>query len=86
MEHMSGTAFRAAFKKHTGVSPGEYIIAQRISVACRLLAQTDMSVSAIAADIGYGDQYYFSRIFKKKMGMAPLKYRKQMDKLDITDL
>lgn len=75
MEHMSCTAFRIAFKKHTGVSPNEYIIAQRISEACRLLSQTDMSIGAVAAETGYGDQYYFSRIFKKKIGMTPYKYR-----------
>lgn len=75
MEHMSCTAFRSAFKQHTGVSPNEYIIGQRISAACQLLSQTDKSVSAIAADVGYPDQYYFSRIFRKKMGMSPLRYR-----------
>ena len=72
---MSCTAFRSAFRQHTGVSPSEYIIGQRISAACRLLSQTDKSVSAIAADVGYADQYYFSRLFRKKMGMPPLKYR-----------
>lgn len=77
MEHMSCTAFRSAFKKHTGVSPNEYLITQRISAACQLLARTDKSVSAIAAEVGYGDQYYFSRIFKKKVGMPPLRYRKK---------
>ena len=76
LEHMSCTAFRIAFKKHTGISPNEYIIAQRISVACRLLAQTELSVKEIAGEVGYADQYYFSRIFKKKVGMTPLKYRK----------
>lgn len=75
MEHMSCTAFRTAFKNHTGVSPNEYIIAQRISAACRLLTQTDMSISAVAAEVGYCDQYYFSRIFRKKVGMPPFKYR-----------
>lgn len=75
MENMGCTSFRSVFKKHTGVSPNEYIITQRISAACRLLAQTDKSISAIAADVGYHDQYYFSRIFKKKMGVSPLKYR-----------
>ena len=75
MENMSCTAFRSAFRQHTGVSPNEYIIGQRISAACQLLSQTDKSVSAIAADVGYPDQYYFSRLFRKKMGMPPLKYR-----------
>ena len=77
MENMSCTAFRTAFRQHTGVSPNEYVIAQRISAACQLLSQTDKSVSAIAADVGYPDQYYFSRIFRKKMGIPPLKYRSQ---------
>lgn len=75
MEHMSCTSFRNIFKKHTGVSPNEYIITQRISAACQLLSQSTQSVSEIAAEVGYHDQYYFSRIFKKKVGMPPLKYR-----------
>lgn len=75
MERMSATAFRIAFKEHTGTSPNEYIIAQRMSNACRLLAQTDWSVSEAAAESGYRDPYYFSRLFKKKMGISPLKYR-----------
>lgn len=75
MENMSATAFRSAFRQHTGVSPNEYVIRQRISAACQLLSQTDKSVSTIAADVGYPDQYYFSRIFRKKMGMSPLRYR-----------
>ncbi len=75
LEGMSCTAFRNAFKQHTGVSPNEYIISLRISMACQLLSQTDKSVSAIADDVGYPDQYYFSRIFRKKMGISPFKYR-----------
>lgn len=75
MEHMSGTSLRNLFKNHTGISPNEYIITQRISAACRLLSQTEQSISEIAAEVGYHDQYYFSRIFKKKVGVPPLKYR-----------
>ena len=75
MEHMSCTAFRIAFKKHTGVSPNEYLISHRISTACQRLLQTDMSIRAVAAEVGYRDQYYFSRIFKQKVGVSPLKYR-----------
>ena len=84
MEHMSCTAFRMVFKEHTGISPNEYIITQRISAACRLLIQTDKSVSAVAADVGYHDQYYFSRIFRKKVGIPPLKYRNEKRKSEIS--
>ena len=77
MENKSCTAFRMAFKNHTGISPNEYIITQRISEACRLLTQTDYSVRDIAAEVGYEDPYYFSRIFRNKTGVPPLKYRKE---------
>lgn len=76
LEHMGCTAFRSAFKAHTGVSPNDYIINQRISEASHLLTQTEMPVRDIAFAVGYGDQYYFSRIYKKKMGVTPLKYRR----------
>lgn len=77
MENKSCTAFRSAFKAHTGVSPNEYIIMQRIGEACRLLSQTESSVCEIAKEVGYEDPYYFSRIFKKKVGSAPLAWRRQ---------
>ncbi len=75
MEYVSTTTFRLLFKKHTGRTPNEYIISQRLSEACRLLIETEESVRDIAARVGYGDPYYFSRIFHKKLGISPLKYR-----------
>lgn len=75
MEHRSLSSFRAAFRQRTGSSPNEYIISQRISAACQLLSQTRMDIRAVAANVGYGDPYYFSRLFKKKVGMPPFRYR-----------
>lgn len=77
LEHMSATSFRIVFREHTGLSPNEYIIAQRISYACRLIAQINLNISEIAGESGYRDQYYFSRLFKNRMGMSPSRYRKQ---------
>ena len=79
MENKSPTAFRSAFKAHTGVSPNEYIILQRISEACSLLSRTDKNISEIAKAVGYEDPYYFSRIFKKKVGMSPFRYRQNAE-------
>lgn len=75
LEGMGLTRFRKIFKDHTGMSPCEYIISRRISAACRLLIQTNLDIGEIAEKVGYDDQYYFGRIFKKKIGISPGRYR-----------
>lgn len=74
-EYLSPNNFRIMFKKHTGMSPNDYIIMQRIHAACSMLSQTNLQIKEIASSVGYSDQYYFSRLFKKKTGTSPLKYR-----------
>ena len=76
-EHISESRFRELFKKAFGISPGEYIINLRIERASELLITTDSSVSYISAVCGYTDEFYFSRIFKKKTGYSPLMYRRE---------
>ncbi len=63
------------FKDRTNQSPIAYFIQLKVRKACELLEQTDMSVREIAAEIGYEDPYYFSRIFKKVQGNSPTTYR-----------
>lgn len=63
------------FKSETGISPIKYLITKRISEACRLLVETDLSVSDIANVVGYDDPVYFSQIFKRTKGVSPLAYR-----------
>jgi len=70
MRHLS-----VSFKQQTGVSPIEYLIRIRISHACKLLVETDGSLREIAAQVGYPDVYYFSRIFKKQTGYSPARYQ-----------
>ncbi|MFV0440639.1 MAG: helix-turn-helix domain-containing protein [Lachnospirales bacterium] len=64
------------FKKYSELSVIEYIISYRINVACELLSTTDMQINEISENIGYDDPFYFSRIFKKRLGMSPIHYRK----------
>lgn len=66
------------FKEQTGQTPIMYFIQQKIHKACHLLDETDLSVSEIAAELGYDDPYYFSRIFKKIQGCSPAFYRKSI--------
>lgn len=63
------------FKAATGFSLQEYLLDLRIRKACDLLQQTDLPVSVIARSVSYEDTLYFSRLFKKKKGCSPTRYR-----------
>ncbi|KOP65587.1 AraC family transcriptional regulator [Bacillus sp. FJAT-18019] len=65
------------FKKETGMSISDYLLQQRLNIAASLLANTGLSVSSIAAQIGYANFSHFSRMFKKYYGKSPLEYRQE---------
>lgn len=69
--------FRRCFKKDFGKTPLEYLTELRINLAKKLLLQTSFqSVENVAVQCGYKDIYYFSKAFKKYVGISPMKYRK----------
>jgi len=72
---MSRSHFSRKFRAKTGYSPVDYFIRLKIQKACELLETTDMKVGEISQFLGYQDQYYFSRIFKKIVGSSPTRYR-----------
>ncbi|WP_284645264.1 AraC family transcriptional regulator [Paenibacillus silviterrae] len=63
-------------KKATGQSYVHFLQDLRIRHACSLLVSTEMSVSEIALEVGYGSYNTFSRIFRDIKGVSPSKYRK----------
>lgn len=65
-----------AFKREYGVSPINYMIACRIREGKRLLAETDLSLSQIAAVLGFSSSSYFSQSFRNSEGISPTEYRK----------
>ncbi len=65
------------FNRALGVSPIEYVNQRRIYHATRMLSFTNHSITQIAEKVGIQDAYYFSRIFKKVMGVSPRQYRKK---------
>lgn len=63
------------FKLSTGHSPIDYFNHLKIQKACQELYSGNKLIKNIAADLGYADQYYFSRLFTKLMGTSPNQYR-----------
>jgi len=67
--------FSRLFKLKTGSSPIDFFNRLRIQQACQQLITTELSVKEVAFSLGYSDPYYFSRSFKKVMGLSPARYR-----------
>ena len=74
--HMSYGYFSRCFHDIIGTSFSEYCTQMRINKAKEYLLHTSNSVQQISCDVGYSDEKYFSRIFKKQTGLSPSEYRK----------
>lgn len=75
LTHMNKYYMAHSFTKYTGLSPIQYLNERRLETACRLLRETDYSVSDISSTVGFSSQSYFTQIFRKKYGTTPIKYR-----------
>lgn len=65
------------FKNHYNISLKEYLIQTRLFHAKQLLRYSNASIDEISQAVGYPDQFYFSKLFKKKNGLSPSQYRKK---------
>lgn len=68
------------FKNETGKTITEYKLSKQITEAKSLLSLTDMNVSQIALNVGFGTNTYFSKIFKRETGETPKQYRERIKK------
>ena len=67
--------FAKKFKELTDSSPIQHFINMKIQHACSQLDNSDIAIKDIASGLGYSDPYYFSRLFKKLVGISPKQYR-----------
>lgn len=72
---MSISWFIRSFKQFTGFTPLQYILSLKLLNAQILLESTDYTIKEISNIVGYENQLYFSRLFKKQKGMSPQEYR-----------
>jgi AraC-like DNA-binding protein len=72
---LSSSYFSILFRKATGMPPIDYFIHLKMQKACQLLYSDEVKIKGVAMGLGYDDPYYFSRIFKKFMGVSPEQYR-----------
>ncbi|WP_138751999.1 AraC family transcriptional regulator [Paenibacillus sinopodophylli] len=75
-------SFTRLFRTQIGKSPLDYLIQLRMDQAQELLLRTEASLPDIAAAVGYSDEYYFGRMFKKHKGISPIAYRNQKQQQD----
>lgn len=66
----------AVFLKCTQHAPIDFFIILKMREACKLMREQDLYIYQVAQRLGYKDQYYFSRLFKKVVGVSPENYKK----------
>ena len=69
--------FIRAFKHAVGLSPYQYVLSERISVAKVLLSKRDLSIADVALAVGFSDASQLNRVFRKLIGVTPTVYRRE---------
>lgn len=77
--HLSEAYFSSAFKKVSGTSLTLFIMQIRVEKAIDLMMTTDYRFNDIAKKVGYTDQHYFTKVFKKMTDMSPREYKLKLE-------
>lgn len=77
--HVSPNHLNKVVRDVTNQSPSKWIDETLVLEAKVLLFQSKLSISEIATELGLLDASYFSRLFKKYVGVSPLEFRKRID-------
>lgn len=77
--NMSPTAFCRYFKTHTNKTFSSFLLETRIHHCCKLIMNEDTNISEIAFESGFNSLSYFTKQFKKLIGMTPSEYKKKFE-------
>ena len=72
--YLSRETLHQVFNKYYGSEPMEYFSRMKIRRAREMMREENCNITEIAARLSYGSVQYFSRQFKKEMGMSPMEY------------
>jgi transcriptional regulator GlxA family with amidase domain len=67
-------SFKRRFTQATCLTPLEHVHTLRLEEAKQLLETTDLPVDTVANEVGYDDGSFFSRLFRRKVGLSPHAY------------
>ena len=74
---LSVTQLTRLFKQRFDQTPGQFVEAQRLERARRLLDHTAMPIAEVADTVGYADAFYFTNRFRRAIGVSPRAYRRR---------
>ena len=75
--HMGESSFAKRFVATTGETPRAWFNARRAEAAAEALMEDDATVRDVAERLGFGNEFYFSRFFKRHFGLSPANWRRQ---------
>lgn len=78
MEFLSVSRYSVLFNKIMHTSPYQYIINLRLNAACEMLRDSTLNITQIAELLGFQNCFFFSKLFKKHIGISPIQYRKNI--------
>ncbi len=74
---ISGAQLNSVFKSFTSMTPYQYYISVKIQKAKEMLENGGLSIREVASRLGFSDPYYFSRLFRRKVGLPPSRWNAQ---------
>lgn len=76
--HLSSSEFSRVFHREQGVTFAHFLVESRIGKARELLMESDMTITEVACSVGFNDPSYFSRAFRRSVGIKASDYQRQV--------